>query len=91
VSALAHNDIEVSRKEALVSKYGVATLSSINPELFSEWLKPFYESRNQPQFESDRIYLVDPLKKLMMSYPADASPLDIYEDMKRLLKTSRVG
>jgi hypothetical protein len=40
---------------------------------------------------AQRIYLVDPLGNLMMSYPADAEPKGIVKDMERLLKVSQLG
>jgi hypothetical protein len=41
--------------------------------------------------DANRLYLVDPLGNLMMSYPAEAKPKGILEDMKRLLRLSQVG
>jgi len=38
-----------------------------------------------------RIYLVDPLGNLMMSYPADADPRGMHKDLSFLLKASQVG
>jgi cytochrome oxidase Cu insertion factor (SCO1/SenC/PrrC family) len=38
-----------------------------------------------------RVYLIDPLGNLMMSYAADAPPKGILEDMKRLLRLSSIG
>ncbi len=38
-----------------------------------------------------RIYLVDPLGNLMMSYPRDVSTRDIAKDAKLLLKASKIG
>lgn len=38
-----------------------------------------------------RLYLVDPLGNLMMSYPAGADPSGLRKDLVRLLKLSRVG
>jgi hypothetical protein len=46
--------------------------------------------RAQPQ-ALDRIYVIDPLGNLMMSYAADASPKGMLEDLKRLLGLSHVG
>jgi len=40
---------------------------------------------------SNRLYLVDPLGNLMMSYPADADPRGINKDLKLLLRASQVG
>ena len=39
----------------------------------------------------ERIYVVDPLGLLMMSYPAGADPSGMRKDLKRLLKVSRIG
>jgi hypothetical protein len=38
-----------------------------------------------------RVYLIDPLGNLMMSYAADAPPKGMLEDMKRLLRLSSIG
>jgi hypothetical protein len=38
-----------------------------------------------------RVYIVDPLGNLMMSYPSDAGPGDLYDDLRRLLRVSRIG
>ena len=42
-------------------------------------------------YAGDRLYLVDPLGNLMMSYPASAPPGGIIKDLTRLLKYSRIG
>ncbi|HBE92336.1 MAG TPA: hypothetical protein DDW55_07340 [Gammaproteobacteria bacterium] len=39
----------------------------------------------------DRIYIVDPLGNYMMSYPVGIDPELILEDLKRLLKVSKIG
>lgn len=41
--------------------------------------------------EHERIYIVDPLGNLMMSYSGDAEPSGIKEDLERLLKVSQIG
>jgi hypothetical protein len=40
---------------------------------------------------AERVYLIDPLGNLMMSYPAAATPKGMLEDMKRLLQLSSIG
>ncbi|HTV96779.1 MAG TPA: hypothetical protein VME42_12275 [Steroidobacteraceae bacterium] len=40
---------------------------------------------------ADRVYVIDPLGNLMMSYAPDAQPKGMLEDLKRLLKLSQVG
>ncbi len=42
-------------------------------------------------FAGDRLYLVDPLGNLMMTYPATTPPGGIIKDLTRLLKYSRIG
>lgn len=39
----------------------------------------------------DRVYVVDPLNNLMMSYPADADPRGMNKDLGFLLKASQIG
>lgn len=50
---------------------------------------PSYDS--QPVEQAGRIYVVDPLGNLMMSYAADAPPKGLLEDLKKLLKLSHIG
>jgi hypothetical protein len=40
---------------------------------------------------AQRVYIVDPLGNLMMSYAPDAKPKGMLEDMKRLLRLSHIG
>ncbi|MHB8455638.1 MAG: SCO family protein [Acidiferrobacterales bacterium] len=39
----------------------------------------------------NRVYIVDPIGNLMMSYPPDADPSGMRKDLVRLLKVSQVG
>jgi cytochrome oxidase Cu insertion factor (SCO1/SenC/PrrC family) len=41
--------------------------------------------------QAPRVYLIDPLGNLMMSYAAEAKPKGMLEDMKRLLRLSSIG
>jgi hypothetical protein len=41
--------------------------------------------------QAPRVYLIDPLGNLMMSYAADAKAKGMLEDMKRLLRLSSIG
>lgn len=47
--------------------------------------------RNGDPSAADRIYLIDPLGNLMMSYAPDAPPKGMLQDLKRLLGLSSVG
>ena len=48
------------------------------------------EGVNDP-LNSQHIYISDPLGNLMMSYPSDINPKGILKDLKKLLRTSRIG
>lgn len=50
-----------------------------------------FDLPGQPAGTSGRVYLVDPLGNLMMSYPAGFDPKGLREDMTRLLKYSWIG
>ncbi len=39
----------------------------------------------------DRIYLLNPLAEIMLSYSLDTNPRTIYKDLKKLLKYSKLG
>lgn len=44
-----------------------------------------------PPSHADRIYIIDPLGNLMMSFAPDAKPKGLLTDLKRLLNLSHVG
>lgn len=51
----------------------------------------FADATPEPLAEAGRIYIVDPLGNLMMSYPRDAEPKGLLKDLKKLLKFSHIG
>ena len=51
----------------------------------------FKLSTDDSPFVQQRLYLIDPLGNLMMSYDANTEPGGIIKDLKRLLKYSQVG
>jgi hypothetical protein len=52
---------------------------------------PFEAAAGSSDAHAPRVYLIDPLGNLMMSYPADAKAKGMLEDMKRLLRLSSIG
>lgn len=50
-----------------------------------------FDLPGKPAMAAGRVYLVDPLGNLMMSYPSGYQPKGLREDMTRLLKYSWVG
>ncbi len=54
-------------------------------------LKLFPTYNGVGPMQSKRIYIVDPLGNLMMSYAPGSDPRFIYQDIKKLLKLSHIG
>ena len=54
-------------------------------------LANFPRYQDVPVETAGRIYIVDPLGNLMMSYAPDAPPKALLEDLRKLLKLSRIG
>ncbi len=54
-------------------------------------LKKFMLGNGDQPIEAQRIYIIDPLGNLMMSYPPDINPRGIMKDLKKLIKASRIG
>lgn len=61
------------------------------PENITTLAQVFVLTPDDSPARLDRIYVVDPLGNLMMSYPVDADPSGMRKDLKRLLKISQVG
>jgi cytochrome oxidase Cu insertion factor (SCO1/SenC/PrrC family) len=58
-----------------------------NPELAA----PFVLDPKVPPEEAGRIYLIDPLGNLMMSYASGAPSMGMLDDVKKLLNLSHIG
>jgi len=54
-------------------------------------LELFPGTASTPASEAGRIYIVDPLGNLMMSYAPGAAPKGLLNDLKKLLHLSRIG
>ena len=64
------------------------------PDMQITFLKRSYFYMQLPQFKdmsAHKIYLIDPLGNLMMSYSKDATAKGMHKDLKRLLKVSKIG
>jgi hypothetical protein len=66
-------------------------LLHLNDEPTDDFINNFKLSGSDDPFTASRLYLIDPLGNLMMSYPPDADPMGIIKDLKRMLKISRIG
>lgn len=49
------------------------------------------QQKNKNFVVNNKIYLVDPLGNLFMYYPSDVNPMDVLNDLKRVLEVSQIG
>lgn len=56
-----------------------------------QFLTLFPAPAGTPVSQAGRIYIIDPLGNLMMSYAPSAPPKGLLEDLKKLLKLSHIG
>jgi cytochrome oxidase Cu insertion factor (SCO1/SenC/PrrC family) len=85
------DEVAFDKLRALLSDYPGMIVITGSPENVRTLSEEFALPAGRPFDGLDRIYLVDPVGRLMMSYPADADPSGMRKDLKRLLKVSRIG
>jgi len=74
----------------LTDHAGLHVLSA-DPATIASLAQRFALAGRSPLDSAERIFVVDPLGNLMMSYPANADPNRMRKDMARLLRVSQVG
>ncbi len=70
--------------------HSAALTAYIDNSALGRWREAFGVEGSAPP-EAGRIYLLDPLGYLMMSYPLAIDPNDIRKDLARLMRVSRIG
>jgi len=78
-------------REFLATEHPDLVVALVEDATSAALLEPFPSYDGVPVAAAGRIYLVDPLGNLMMSYPGDAPPKSILTDLERLLKLSHIG
>ncbi len=75
----------------LKSTYPNLIVARVDAENAAPLMALFPQYNGTAVSSAGRIYIVDPLGNLMMSYPNDAGGVGMYEDLKKLLKLSHIG
>ena len=88
---LIPNSNQIPQIQELVNRYSGIIGIAADETVFTELAKQFEVNKQTPMDGAQRIYIVDPLGNLMMSYPHDADPSGIRKDLHRLLKVSQIG
>ena len=83
-------EVPAQRRAELQANFPWQTSALLGDRELGELVGTFAVEGEQP-LDSGRIYLVDPLGNLMMSYSVDDAPRGIIKDLHRLLKYSGLG
>ena len=84
-------DQDLDELPSLLANYKGQQVININTIDTDVLLEKFRIKGVKDLSRSQRIYISDPLGNLMMSYPPDINPKGILKDLKKLLRTSRIG
>lgn len=89
VQSVLLSDIkQTGETKKIIESINLLKYSTLALDIFKE---KFLLNNVDMQSQEGWLYIIDPLGNLMMYYEADADPYDIIKDLKRLLKTSRIG
>jgi cytochrome oxidase Cu insertion factor (SCO1/SenC/PrrC family) len=75
----------------LDAEHAGLTVASADDAAGQAVLAVFPRYGDKPVEQAGRIYIIDPLGNLMMSYSPQAEHKDLLEDLKKLLKLSHIG
>ena len=84
-------DQDLDELSSLLANYKGQQVISTNIIDTDILLEKFRIEKIKDPSRSQRIYISDPLGNLMMSYPPNINPKGILKDLKKLLRTSRIG
>ena len=62
-----------------------------DPGQLAQFLTPDAASETVHNALKGPMWIIDPLGNLMMQFPADADPLKVRDDIRKLLRNSRIG
>jgi len=75
--------------EQILTAYKGTIMVRADPAKLSAYLAP--KAAGQAGALTDPMWIIDPLSNLMMQFPANADPLKVRSDIKKLLANSRIG
>ncbi len=78
--------------EALEARLeGHPDITAAVPQARRDWLEQFRHENGEHPVGANRIYIVDPLGNIVMSFSPEVDPRDIRDDLNHLLRVSRIG
>jgi hypothetical protein len=77
--------------DELLQAYRGTHMLRADPSQLVPFLAPQAGAGDLPGALTAPMWIIDPLGNLMMQFPADADPLEVRDDIRKLLKNSRIG
>lgn len=77
--------------DELLEAYRGTHMLRADPAQLARFLAPQAGAADMSQALTAPMWIIDPLGNLMMQFPADADPLEVRDDIRKLLKNSRIG
>ncbi|NYT65391.1 hypothetical protein H0A58_05335 [Alcaligenaceae bacterium] len=77
--------------EQILLAYKGTNMLRVAPDKLAAWLAPQASPEQINAALQAPMWIVDPLGNLMMEFPADADPIEVRDDITKLLKNSRIG
>lgn len=77
--------------EEILEAYKGTHLYRADPENIKEFLNPVTVEDTNTDALTQPMWIIDPLGNLMMEFPPDADPLKVRDDIRTLLRNSRIG
>jgi len=77
--------------EQIKDAYVGTHMLRVDPARLAAWLAPQASAPDAEAALTGPMWVVDPLEHLMMEFPADADPIEVRDDLRKLLRASRIG
>lgn len=77
--------------EQIMDAYKGTNMLRADPNQLAEFLTPEAQPSNIDGALKAPMWIIDPLGNLMMSFPTGADPLEVRDDIRKLLRISRIG
>lgn len=77
--------------EQILEAYRGTHMLRSDPDQLARFLTPDAPADRQDTALKGPMWIVDPLGNLMMSFPDGADPLEVRDDIRKLLRASRIG
>lgn len=77
--------------EEILEFYRGTNMLRADPAVLAAFLAPKATPQEREAALKQPMWIIDPLGNLMMQFPADADPIEVRDDIRKLLKNSRIG